>query len=81
MIGIIGASGQPWLVYVGLLGGLEVVAIVLAIVAFVLAIIGTTIAVRRPTRKGEAVIALIASALLMAATLAPGITLLPTLPS
>ncbi|WP_426324995.1 DUF2510 domain-containing protein [Microbacterium sp. E-13] len=48
-----------------LLNALGWVSIVSTIAAFVLAIIGTVIAVRRPTRKREAVFALVFSSLLI----------------
>jgi hypothetical protein len=60
MIGIaLGMSGAPIWQFVGALGALTTVGLLMTVAAFVLAIVGTVVAVRRPTRKREAVFALV----------------------
>lgn len=68
LLAVLGVTGILWLVtggdpFIGASLGLLTIAMVLA--AFILSIVGLVIAVRRPTRKGEAVFALIASTLLV----------------
>ncbi|WP_426324997.1 DUF2510 domain-containing protein [Microbacterium sp. E-13] len=70
VLGVVGASGLPWWQFLDLINSLEITSLVLTACAFALAIIGVVTAVRRPTRKREAVLALVLSTLLIAGVLA-----------
>lgn len=61
----IGASGGQLWQFIDLLNVVGTLRIFMIVAAFVLAIIGTVIAVQRPTRKREAVFALVFSSLLI----------------
>lgn len=68
LLSVLGVTGVRWLVsggdpFIGAGLGLLTIAMVLA--AFILSVVGLVIAIRRPTRKGEAVFALVGSALLI----------------
>lgn len=78
VLGVAGASGLPWWQFAALISTLEIISLVLTVFAFVLAIVGVVTAVRRPTRKREAVLALVLSSLLVAGTVAQTIVPLGT---
>ncbi len=67
-------TGAQFWQFLYLLNALGWVSIVSTIAAFVLAIIGSVIAVRRPTRKREAVFALVFSSLLIVLMIARMVT-------
>jgi hypothetical protein len=69
-----GAAGMPAWQLADVIAVAGVVEIFLTVAAFVLAIIGTVVAVRRPTRKREAVFALVFSSLLILWTVARIVT-------
>lgn len=58
-----GAASAQWWQFIEILTIISVLSFLMTIAAFVLAIIGTVIAVRRPTRKREAVFALVFTSL------------------
>lgn len=61
-----GSAGVSlWQVF-GVLGAVSVISLLMWITAFALAIVGTVIAVRRPTRKREAVFALVFTSVVLA---------------
>lgn len=62
------AAGAPIWQLAGLLDVLGMIGLFMTIAAFVLAIVGTVIAVRRPTRKREAVFALVYTSISIAWT-------------
>lgn len=62
----LGATGAQLWQFLGIFAILSVVSFLTWVAAFTLAIVGTVIAVRRPTRKREAVFALVFTSLVMA---------------